>query len=230
MQYFTPEEIKKNKDDIVKKFEIREGRRFLAIKGRNIHIFTKFIKEKGAKILDFGAGSGAFLKTIYELGYKNIYGLDIDNYLDKNIKPLVKELKLADASFDKFDWPDNNFDAVTAWEVFEHLENPHHAVREVHRILKPGGLLLMSIPNIFHIVSKLVFFKRGLFPRWNETNNHIAVFPHGIFEKTFLKYFNLIEEGYVHSRIALPGLYKISALLPENKWFGTWVYYVLSKK
>ena len=87
----------------------------------------------------------------------------------------------------------------------------------------------MSVPNIFHIVSRLVFLKRGLFPRWNETNNHISMFPRGIFEKTFLKYFSLVKEGYTFSKISLPLLNKIK-FLPENQWFGNWVFYILKKR
>lgn len=229
MEYFTPEEIKKNKKVVKSKFEIRPARRFLALKGKNVEIFQDAVRDNDAKILDFGIGSGAFLKTIWERGYKNIYGCDIDNYVAEDFQPLLKDFKTFDASFEKFPWDEKSLDVVTAWEVFEHLENPHNAIREINRILKPGGLLIFSVPNIFHIVSRLIFLKRGLFPRWNETNNHISVFPHGIFEKAFLKYFDLLKEGYVYSKVKLPILDKIN-FLPENKWFGTWVYYVLKKK
>lgn len=229
MKYFSPEETKIHKGDIKTKFEKQLEQRPLALKGKSLSIFKQSLNDKNAKVLDFGTGHGAFLKAIYEIGYKDIYACDIDDYVSQEIKPLLKNFRSFDASFEKFPWNNESFDVVTAWEVFEHLENPHNAIREVYRILKPNGLLLMSVPNIFHIVSRLIFLKRGLFPRWNETNNHISMFPHGIFEKTFLKYFNLIKEGYVHAKIALPLINKVK-FLPENKWFGNWVYYVLKKK
>ncbi|MEK7654135.1 MAG: class I SAM-dependent methyltransferase [Patescibacteria group bacterium] len=229
MKYLTPEEIKANKGQVQGKFQIKPTTNARTIKGRCAGIFFDAVSDKKAKILDFGVGSGAFLKSIHERGYQNLYGCDIDNYTAEEVRPFIKDFKTFDASFDKFPHPDQSFDVVTAWEVFEHLENPHNAIREVHRVIKPGGLLIMSVPNIFHIVSRLVFLKRGLFPRWNETNNHISMFPHGIFEKTFLKYFDLKKEGYVFSKINLPLLSSIK-WLPENQWFGNWVYYVLKKK
>lgn len=229
MEYLSPEEIRKNKKYAQSQFEIRSDKRLLALKGRNVGIFEKAVSDKSAKILDFGTGSGAFLNALSERGYKNLYACDIDNYVADNIKPLLKDFKAFDASFDKFTWSDKTFDVVTAWEVFEHLENPHNAIREIYRILKPDGLLIFSVPNIFHIVSRLIFLKRGLFPRWNETNNHISVYPRGIFDKAFLRYFELLKEGYVYPKISLPILNKIK-FLPENKWFGNWVYYVLLKK
>lgn len=229
MEYLTPEEIKANKGELQEKFKLKAKQHPGTIKGRCAGIFFDAVADKNAKILDFGVGSGAFLKSIYDRGYHDLSGCDIDNYLAPEVKPLVEDFKTFDASFAKFPWADKFFDVVTAWEVFEHLENPHQALREVDRVLKPGGLLVMSLPNIFHIVSRLIFLKRGLFPRWNETNNHISMFPHGIFEKTFLKYFNLEKEGYVFSKINLPILSSIK-WLPENQWFGNWVYYVLRKK
>lgn len=229
MEYLTPEEILKNKQSVKEKFELRPDRKILPLKGRSVSIFENSVKDKDAKILDFGTGSGAFLGALHGSGYKNLSACDIDDYIDGKFKNFIKDFQPLDASFQKLKWPSGSFDAVTAWEVFEHLENPHNAIREIHRVLKPGGLLIFSVPNIFHIISRIVFFKKGLFPRWNETNNHISVFPKGIFEKTFLRYFDLMKEGYVHAKISLPILNKIN-FLPENKWFGNWVYYVLKKK
>lgn len=229
MKYFTPEEIKSKKEEIKSFFEIRPDRKILSLKGRNVGIFKNIVLDKNSNVLDLGTGSGAFLEAIYRDGYKNIYACDIDNYIDPKIRTIPKEFQSIDINFGKLKWPDGFFKVVTAWEVFEHLENPHAATGEIFRILDAGGFLILSMPNIFHIVSKLIFLKQGLFPRWNETNNHISIFPHGVFEKTFLKYFNLVEEGYIHAKISLPILNKIR-FLPENKWFGNWVYYILKKK
>ena len=229
MKYFSPSEIKNNKETIQKRFEIRPDRKLLALKGRNIDLFERTVLNKEAKVLDIGTGSGAFLKAVHDRGYKNIYACDIDNYVYTGSRLLLKGFQSLDISFEKLQWSENSFDAVTAWVVFEHLENPHHAIREIHKVLNNKGLFIFAVPNIFHIVSRLIFLKKGLFPRWNETNNHISVFPHGIFEKTFLKYFDLVEEGYVHSKISLPVLKRFK-FLPENKWFGNWVYYILKKK
>lgn len=223
MRYLTPEEIKKNKD------AVKMATRPLPLKGRVISIFKNYIKSSDAAVLDVGTGRGFFLSELSKEGYKNLYASDIDDYLADEIKPVLKDFKTLDLNFDKLPWPDNFFDAVTAWEVLEHLENPHNAVREISRVLKPGALFMFSVPNIFHIISRLIFLKRGVFPRWGEANNHISIFPRGVFEKVFLKHFDLVKEGYVYAKIALPILKKIK-FLPENKWFGNWVYYILKKK
>ena len=229
MRYFTPEEIRANKDLIKEKFELRPGKRVLVLKGKNVGIFQEFVPDFQAKILDAGIGSGAFVQAISDKGYANIFACDIDEYMAAGAKPLLKEFRTLDISFDPLPWPDNFFDALTAWDVLEHVENPYHAVREFQRVLKPGGIFIFSVPNVFHIVSRLVFLKRGLFPRWNASNNHISIIPRGIFDKMFLNYFKLVKEGYVYSKIHLPFLNKIK-FLPENQWFSDWVYYVLEKE
>lgn len=226
MKYLNPEEIRRNREALREKFS---RSRPLPLKGRAVDIFYTHVGERTSKILDVGTGTGNFIAAISHEGYLESYGCDIDDYVNLQARKLFQEFKVIDVSFEPLPWPDGFFDAVTAWEVLEHLENPHHALREIYRVLKPRGLLIFSVPNVFHIVSRLIFLKRGLFPRWNETNPHISIFPHGIFEKTFLKYFELIKEGYVHAKISLPLLNKIT-FLPENQWFGNWVYYVLKKK
>ena len=138
MEYLAPEEIRKNKENVKERFGRQLDQRPLALKGRCVDIFEKAISGKSATVLDFGTGHGAFLRAIYGNGYNNIYAGDIDDYVDGSIRPLLKDFKAFDASFEKFPWSDKTFDVVTAWEVFEHLENPHNAIREVHRIL--GGV------------------------------------------------------------------------------------------
>lgn len=48
-------------------------------------------------------------------------------------------------------FPDNHFDSVFLIEVLEHVHNPHKAVSEIYRVLKPGGILVFSVPFIFPI-------------------------------------------------------------------------------
>ena len=55
------------------------------------------------------------------------------------------------------------FDAVVSTEVVEHLEDPHRLIRECARILRPGGTLVLSTPNILSVYSRLHFLLLGTF-------------------------------------------------------------------
>lgn len=141
---------------------------------------------------------------------------------------IFKKLKFGDISFEKLPWQNGFFDAVSAWQVIEHLENPHHFIREVYRVLRPDGSFFLSTPNVYHMFNKYAFLRSGDMPRWKESNNHIAMFPKGVFNKTVLKYFILLEKGFVRGEFPYRFFRKLK--FPENEWFGKSVYYVLSKK
>jgi SAM-dependent methyltransferase len=57
----------------------------------------------------------------------------------------------------------NHFDYLVAIEVLEHLENTHHFIREARRVLKRGGELILTTPNITNIFSRIKFFLNGEF-------------------------------------------------------------------
>jgi ubiquinone/menaquinone biosynthesis C-methylase UbiE len=104
-------------------------------------------------------------------------------------------------------WQDQTFDAVFSTEGIEHLENHFSFLREMCRILKPGGLLVLTTPNITALRSRVRFFGSGFFGRdsrpLNETSRHPL---HHIGLATFaeLRYelhasgFQLIETRHTH--------------------------------
>ena len=75
-----------------------------------------------------------------------------------------------------FPWEDERFDAVVSTEGIEHLENHYHFLRELCRVLKTGGVLVLTTPNIVSLRSRMRFFGSGFFGRdsrpLNETSRH----------------------------------------------------------
>jgi len=55
------------------------------------------------------------------------------------------------ASADQLPWPDGHFDTIVADSVLEHLDDPHQALKEWARVLRPGGTLVVWSPNRFSI-------------------------------------------------------------------------------
>ncbi len=120
----------------------------------NIHrVVRDLLKdEKRGLLLDIGAGTGALSKKLQEDGFDVIAcDLQTQNFLPKDIPFQAADLNKT------FPFEENTFDYVTGTEVIEHLENPWHLVRELHRITKPNGVVILSTPNLHNWYVRLFF-------------------------------------------------------------------------
>ncbi len=116
------------------------------------HIFVRnlFASLPRGRVLDVPAGRGALAQHLAELGFQVVA---CDLYPDLFEAPgvpihrgdLNRELPFADGEFDY----------VVCLEGLEHLENPHQAVRELARVLRPGGQVVVSVPNILNIEERV---------------------------------------------------------------------------
>lgn len=97
------------------------------------------------KLLDVGCGSGDFLVRAGEAGWQ-AEGLEPDP--NAVCVALGRGLRVLQGDLDHALFPDNHFDVVTLCHVIEHVHNPVNVMKECLRILKPGGLLWLSTPNI----------------------------------------------------------------------------------
>jgi 2-polyprenyl-3-methyl-5-hydroxy-6-metoxy-1,4-benzoquinol methylase len=100
--------------------------------------------KPGAKLLDIGAGTGDFLIVAARLGY-DVVGVEYSaSSVEEARKRVPGELfagEVADAHF-----PDASFDVVATTDVIEHTRDPQAFVREIRRILKPGGYAIITTP------------------------------------------------------------------------------------
>ncbi len=121
---------------------------------KNIRLIQPWLKkaDKQINVLDVGMGTGKLPVALRAMGY-NVYGLDDDSGGRKSIKfqnQMFPSLKVAVCSLesDRFPFEDGKFDIVTSLDVIEHLPvSPRHFLQEIHRVLKPDGVLLLSNPN-----------------------------------------------------------------------------------
>lgn len=93
-----------------------------------------------------------------------------DGYINLDWNPLTNPDVAHDLNILPYPFPDNHFDLIEAFHVLEHLDKPFLIMKELHRLLKPGGTLLIKVPH----------FSRGF--------TH-AEHSHG-FDVTFPLYFN----------------------------------------
>jgi len=111
------------------------------------------LPQKG-RILDVGCGKGEFLANMREKGWED-YGVEAAGiaavYAQEKMGVNVLNRKLDEANF-----ADKYFDVVTFWHALEHFHNPSAVLVEVNRILKPGGHLLISLPNFRSLQARIM--------------------------------------------------------------------------
>ncbi len=113
------------------------------------------LKLSGDTIVDIGCGSG-ILSAPFTNEFK-VYGLDLSSEaleLAKNrgLNPVKLENQDTSLTFES-----DSIDHVFCFDVLEHLFAPEHTVKEVYRILKPGGTFHVVVPNILNIINRLHF-------------------------------------------------------------------------
>jgi 2-polyprenyl-3-methyl-5-hydroxy-6-metoxy-1,4-benzoquinol methylase len=101
--------------------------------------------QKPGKVLDIGCGRGLLLNKLRQRGWTPL-GMELsDNAADYARNRLG--LPVLTQPLEEIHFPENEFDLVILWHVLEHVQSPRDMVREVARILKPGGTLLVAVPN-----------------------------------------------------------------------------------
>ncbi len=124
------------------------------IKSRNNlikRLLKKHLKNKKARILDLGCGTGFNFPAIKK--FDTCYGLDISkSALEQAKKYDYKKLYEGDAL--KTPFKENVFDAVLCMDLVEHLEEDVELLKEVKRTLKPNGICLFTVPAYKFLWSK----------------------------------------------------------------------------
>lgn len=112
--------------------------------------------RKHNRILDIGAGQGFFLAMCQDRGW-DCYGIELSieccSYAAEHFG-----IQLSNAVLEEGQYEDGFFDIVTFWNVLENIPDPKRTLLLVHRILRPGGaVLIRDINATFHIPARKVF-------------------------------------------------------------------------
>lgn len=127
-----------------------EGYQVIAHEKTFFTVLDRLEQLPPGKVLDVPSGEGALSYCLSRMGFGVVAG-DIDPNFFK--APGIRCVKI-DMNR-PMPLEDEQFDYVACLEGIEHLENPFVFVRECHRILKWGGRLILSTPNILNLASRL---------------------------------------------------------------------------
>jgi glycosyltransferase involved in cell wall biosynthesis len=177
-------------------------------------IFALLGSRPPSKILDLGCSAGHLAERLQSLGH-HVTGVDLHE--SPEVHGRLGAFFQANLDEGIPDEVGSGFDLVLAADVIEHLREPERLLRDAKRVLRPGGSLVVCVPNIAH-----------WYPRTRSLLGRFDYDQRGILDKTHLRFFTrrsikrtLEREGFVVRRIEPVGL-PLDALGMESG-AGRWV-------
>ena len=132
------------------------------------------------RVLEFGCSSGYMTRYLKEELSCEVHVLEIDAEAVENARPYSVDCFVGDIeSYGWVEyWKDKKFDVITFADVLEHLRNPESVLRQCKGLLRTGGEILISIPNISHngVIADLL-------------NNRFTYSTHGLLDTTHIRFF-----------------------------------------
>ena len=115
-----------------------------------INILREVGIKPGFQVLDYGCGPGGYIITLAKLvgASGKVYALDIHPLAVQKIRDIASKKQLTNVETILSDCqtglPDNSLDAILLYDAFHHLNDPDIVIKELHRVLKPDGILSFS--------------------------------------------------------------------------------------
>lgn len=129
----------------------------------NYKILRDHVRDvKDKKFLEIGPGAGTFLAKAASDGFE-VHAVELNEKLISNLKKITPHIYSED--IEKLDLPADFFDVIYFRDVMEHIDVPVPFLERVHRILKPGGILMIDTHNIQSLINTIT------------KEYHVVIFP-----------------------------------------------------
>ncbi len=148
---------------------------------RRLAFFGRHVPP-GASVLDAGCGSGRTTASLRARGYR-AFGIELA--IEALRKTVAGKLPAALCAVDApLPFRDSTFDAIYCAEVLEHLIDPAAAIRELRRVLRPGGRIVASVP--YHgLVKNIAVALHGFETHFDPRGQHVRFFTRKTFRRLF---------------------------------------------
>jgi SAM-dependent methyltransferase len=121
--------------------------------GRRVNGVERLRNGRAGRVLDIGCGRGELLREFRRRGW-DPQGTEWTEASAAHARNAL-EIPVEVGPLTTLPWPNATFDSVVMWHVLEHLADPQSAIAEAVRVLKPGGVLLIGVPNFASAEARL---------------------------------------------------------------------------
>jgi len=191
-------------------FDSVQNDAYNSLHNKMLDLASNYVKY-AKRLLDVGCNDGEFtMKFARQLNAKEVYGLEVIPELVKQSKNKGIKVKNCDLNKGEIPFQTGFFDAVLCNQIFEHLYNPEHLLKEINRVLRENGLLFISTPNLASLHNRLFLLlgeqPPSLFttaeslqypinrPRQLDFGGaHVSVVAPDVFRNLLKKYFEILE-------------------------------------
>lgn len=168
------------------------------------------------KLLDVGAAAGFFVEQARLAGWE-AEGVEPSEWASRYAREQLG-VPVATGTLESARYPDATFDAVTMWEVIEHLPDPRGFLAEVARVVKPGGLFALSTPDAGSLVARLTG-QRWL--GWHKVPEHLYYFDRPSLSRLLTENgFSVVDARYVSLTVTWGFAFERLGALFGQAWLG----------
>lgn len=161
------------------------------------------------RMLDVGCGTGLFAESLKANGLaKEVWGVEISADVGKVAAAKLDKVLVGDIADLMCEFPLASFDAVYFNDSLEHMVDPFTVLRDIKKYVKPGGFILVSLPNVRYIrnLFELVFKKDWVYR------------DHGVLDRTHLRFFTKKSAARMFEEAGLR-VEVVRGIQPSRKWY-----------
>lgn len=125
---------------------------------RSLRLFERYAPDGRGRLLDVGCSAGFFLSEAAAAGW-SVFGLEPSAWKAARARALLgreRRGRIQETTLEKAPFAGGAFDALVMWDVLEHVADPGLAVEQAARLLRPGGILALNVPDVRSLVARLL--------------------------------------------------------------------------
>ncbi len=176
---------------------------------KKMKIVLEYVKG-GESLIDIGCGTGEFILQLKER-FDRLVGIDASLHAIEFTAGRVgkdKSILLECGELNSFHFPTDYFNVCLCLDVLEHVRNLYPLVKEIYRILRPGGEIIVTVPNWFDIITTRILRRRSFHVHTMTPWNWMGLLKRAGFKIRFYRAvdFPLLKSDFLARKIPILGM------------------------